>query len=241
MKVLIVEDNPLNLKLFSETLAMKGFEIITARNGNEALESLKVSIPDIIILDLYMPSMSGFRFANTISKDLRYHDIPIIVVSASSSIYDVKEMASYNVKAYLVKPVSPTKLLETVKKVIVEKELIQSPPYYSSKKSQETKVEKTSVDEPNTEPQDSAVKKEVETSIRVSVDDLIEGMILGEPIMKNRAIVYKEGTRIDDKIIEKLKSLGIRDAYITKKSFEEFKDLIDIKNDEEDIFGKFKE
>lgn len=131
MKVLVVEDNLLNLKLFVDTLTMKGYEVISARNGIEALEILKNIIPDVIILDLYMPGMSGFRLGNTLSKDPKYQNIPIIVVSASSSVYDVKEMASYNVKAYLVKPVSPTKLLETVKKVIIEKEQ-KTPPSYAT-------------------------------------------------------------------------------------------------------------
>lgn len=241
MKILVVEDNLSNLKLFVDTLTMKGYEVISARNGIEALEILKTVIPDVIILDLYMPGMSGFRLGNTLSKDPKYQNIPIIVVSASSSVYDVKEMASYNVKAYLVKPVSPTKLLETVKKVIIEKEQ-KSPPSYATtlQKSQDT--HKKSPEDQEKIPSQVTQAREVETGIRVAVEDLIEGMILGEPITRNRTIIYKEGTRLDAKMIEKIKALGIREAFITKQSFEEFKDLIQIKYQQtentelEDIF-----
>ncbi|MEN2997734.1 MAG: response regulator [Brevinematia bacterium] len=245
MKVLIVEDNPLNLRLFADTLNMKGFEVITARNGMEALEILKNVTPDIILLDLYMPGMSGFRFASEISKDPRYQGIPIIVVSASSSVYDVKEMASYNIKAYLVKPVSPTKLLETLKKVIIQEEIRGTTQnHHLQEKSSLQKDEETVALLRNESPE-RVNKRELETGIRISVDDLIEGMILGEPVVKNRTIIYKEGTTIDSKITEKLKSLGIREVYITKESFEEFRDLIDIKREKEetnvDIFKDFDE
>lgn len=252
MKVLLVEDNPLNVRLFYDTLSMKGYEVIVARNGNEALEVLKNVIPDIIVLDLYMPGMSGFRFANTISKDLRYSSIPIIVVSASSSVYDVKEMASYNIKAYLVKPVAPTKLLETIKKVIIEKEYSDSlnksyQQYASSGKSEPRNT--LSSDQEKTESRDSSLytsfRREVETGIRVSVDDLVEGMILGAPIVKNKAVIYKEGSVVDSKMIEKIKNLGVNEIYITKDSFEKFKDIIKLKQDTEesspDIFKDFEE
>lgn len=230
MKVLVVEDNLLNLKLFVDTLTMKGYEVISARNGIEALEILKNIIPDVIILDLYMPGMSGFRLGNTLSKDPKYQNIPIIVVSASSSVYDVKEMASYNVKAYLVKPVSPTKLLETVKKVIIEKEQ-KTPPSYATTTQKTYESPKTETEE-NKKPI-SPQAREVETGIRVAVEDLLEGMVLGEPITKNKTIIYKEGTKLDAKMIEKIKALGIREAFITKKSFEEFKDIIELRSLEE--------
>ncbi|MGC8965122.1 MAG: response regulator [Brevinematia bacterium] len=241
MKILVVEDNPLNLKLFYDTLAMRGYEVITARNGSEALEILKTNIPDLIILDLYMPGMSGFRLANMISKDHIFSSIPIIVVSASSSVYDVKEMATYNVKAYLVKPVSPTKLLDTVKKVILAKEedSIKEDHHLKSKvpeaKSSEDN-EELSASHGNKENQ----KKILETGIKVSVEDLIEGMVLGAPVIRDKVIIYKEGTKVDEVVIKKIKALGIKEVYITEKSFSEFKDLLEIKSieDTNDIFGE---
>lgn len=252
MKVLLVEDNPLNVKLFYDTLTMKGYEVIVARNGNEALEVLKSVVPDIIVLDLYMPGMSGFRFANTISKDLKYSSIPIIVVSASSSVYDVKEMASYNIKAYLVKPVAPTKLLETIKKVIIQKEYSDS--LYNSHQQQLSYSKSEFRDTQSSGQEDIEVKKqissntfkkEVETGIRVSVDDLVEGMVLGAPVVKNKAVIYKEGSTIDNKMIEKIKNLGVNEIYVTKDSFEQFKDIIKLKQDAEesslDVFKDFEE
>lgn len=239
MKILVVEDNPLNLKLFCDTLSMKGYEVVMARNGTEALELLKTTVPDLIILDLYMPGMSGFRFANTISKDQRFSSIPIIVVSASSSVYDVKEMATYNVKAYLVKPVSPVKLLETVKKVILATEEYNTP--YQKQPREILKTIKTrdevtqqELGSPNIDESKNLHQKQIlETGVRVAVEDLIEGMILGAPVSRERAIIYKEGTKIDETIIQRLKSLGIREVYITEKSFSEFKDLLEIKQVEE--------
>ncbi|MCX8028549.1 MAG: response regulator [Brevinematales bacterium] len=247
MKILLVEDNPLNIRLFYDTLTMKGYEVVVAMNGNEALNVLKTILPDIIILDLYMPGMSGFRFANTISKDLKYSKIPIIVVSASSSVYDVKEMASYNIKAYLVKPVSPTKLLETVKKIIIEEELKDVPSYVSKLNKDTTTTTQSSISSVSDSSnqgsfENSSVKKELETGIKVSVDDLVEGMVLGAPILKNKAVIYKEGFVLDDKSIEKIKSLGIREVYLTRESFENFRDIIGIKNDTENLnFDPFKE
>lgn len=243
MKVLVVDDNPLNLKLFADTLSMKGFEVLVARNGVEALEVLGSVVPDIILLDLYMPGMSGFRFANEVSKNPKYQNIPIIVVSASSSVYDVKEMASYNIKAYLVKPVSPTKLLETIKKVIVGKEVeeLYSVTFRKGESSQQEEGVQTGTTSVQI-PQESVAKKELETGIRLSVDNVIEGMILGEPVTKNKTVIYREGTRVDAKVLEKLKALGVREVYVTKESFEEFRELIKMKKDSEEVnFDPFKE
>lgn len=230
MKVLVVEDNPLNMKLFFETLKMKGYDVITARNGIEAMEVLKADIPDLILLDLYMPGMSGFRFANFLSKEHKYSHIPIIVVSASSSVYDVKEMASYNVKAYLVKPISPTKLLETVKKAIISNEISNKT---SNVHTEEPEVETQKVEVP--EVKANQEKKILDTGIRVLTDDLIEGMVIGAPVEKNKVIIYREGTTVNENIITKLKELGIREVYISKESYESFKEIMELSEEKEDL------
>jgi CheY-like chemotaxis protein len=237
MKVLVVEDNPLNLKLFCETLKMKGFEVITARNGLEAIEILKTTIPNLILLDLYMPGMSGFRLANFLSKEAKYAHIPIIVVSASSSVYDVKEMASYNVKAYLVKPVSPTKLLETVKKVIISVETEGSYRAFSEPKTQKTSSTTTENEGLDNKPKQTkeVEKKVLDTGIRVFVDNLIEGMVLGAPVERNKVIIYREGTTLDEGMIAKLKELGIKEVYISKESYESFKEVLELGNEKEEF------
>ncbi len=223
MKVLIIEDNIMNLKLFSDTLRLKGYEVAVARNGIEALEILKTFIPDLILLDLYMPGMSGFRFANYISKENKYSSIPMIVISASSSIYDVKEMASYNVKAYLVKPVSPTKLLETVKNVILmsegENKIHQIRDEYELDKTSDTR--KISSTEKNTaKGRDKII---LETGIAVQVENLIEGMVLGAPVTKDKTVIYPEGAKLSEKMIEKIKALGIKEVYVSQESYEKMK------------------
>ncbi len=237
MKILVVEDNPLNLKLFYETLKMKGFEVIVARNGLEAIEILKTTIPNLILLDLYMPGMSGFRLANFLSKEAKYSHIPIIVVSASSSVYDVKEMASYNVKAYLVKPVSPTKLLETVKKVIISLEAQESFQISSEARSQKASSVVTNGQSLEDKPkqQKEVDKKVLDTGIRVFVDNLIEGMVLGAPVERNKVIIYREGTTLDENMIAKLKELGIKEVYISKESYESFKEILELGNEKEEF------
>jgi len=181
--------------------------------------------------------MSGFRLANFLSKEAKYSHIPIIVVSASSSVYDVKEMASYNVKAYLVKPVSPTKLLETVKKVIISLEAQESFQISSEARSQKASSVVTNGQSLEDKPkqQKEVDKKVLDTGIRVFVDNLIEGMVLGAPVERNKVIIYREGTTLDENMIAKLKELGIKEVYISKESYESFKEILELGNEKEEF------
>ena len=81
--ILVVEDTPNVLELFDVTLRFKGYPVVTARNGQEALEKIYRERPALVITDILMPKMDGYALAHTLRKDPRTMAVPIIFVSAT--------------------------------------------------------------------------------------------------------------------------------------------------------------
>jgi two-component system cell cycle response regulator DivK len=117
-RILIVEDNELNMKLFHDLLAAHGFEILEARNGRDALEMVKADRPDLIIMDIQLPEMSGLYVTKTIKSDPKLRAIPIIAVTAFAMKGDEEHIRAHGCEAYLSKPISIDKFLETVRTYI---------------------------------------------------------------------------------------------------------------------------
>jgi CheY-like chemotaxis protein len=113
-RILIIEDDKDIRNSISEILAEEGFEPACAANGQEALDKLKQGLrPHLILLDLMMPVKDGFQFTEDVSKDQRFRDIPVVIMSADGNV-SVKQ-ARTGAKAYLKKPVDIDVLLQTVK------------------------------------------------------------------------------------------------------------------------------
>lgn len=112
--VLIVDDNPLELKLFSHAFEKCGINAITTDKPNDVLELAAAEQPSYIILDLYMPDKSGFDVCKELKLDYRTRDIPVLFVTASDSLDDAIESIHMGVIDYIHKPVSITNLVEQV-------------------------------------------------------------------------------------------------------------------------------
>jgi two-component system cell cycle response regulator DivK len=116
--VLIVEDNALNLKLFSDLLQAEGYDTISARDGAAALAAVRVRQPDLILMDLRLPGLDGFDAAARLKADRAFAAIPIVAVSALAAKADEARARAAGCIDYLRKPVSAESLLDSVKQAL---------------------------------------------------------------------------------------------------------------------------
>jgi len=114
--VLMVEDDPVSVKLVKSTLQSEGYEIITAQDGQEALDVLKKKIPDLILLDIQMPKMNGYEFIMKKSSDPALAGIPVIVLTSMDKTEPV--FKRHGVKAYLIKPINTQDLLDKIQAIV---------------------------------------------------------------------------------------------------------------------------
>jgi len=119
--VLIVEDNELNMKLFNDLLEAHGFSTLKTASGNEALELTRIHRPDLILMDIQLPEVSGEVVIQWIKADESIKHIPIIAVTAFAMKGDEERILSKGCEAYLSKPISIVKFIEVVKSYIGEK------------------------------------------------------------------------------------------------------------------------
>ena len=118
--VLIVEDNELNMKLFHDLLEAHGYATIETRNGVEALELARAHLPDLILMDIQLPEVSGLDVTKWLKEDERTRAIPVIAVTAFAMKGDEERIRSGGCEAYLSKPISVSKFLETVRHYLGE-------------------------------------------------------------------------------------------------------------------------
>ncbi len=115
IRILLVDDEPLYLRLLKVNLESEGYEIITARNGEEALEIVSQSIPNLIIMDVMMPKMDGISACNRIRQ---FSNVPIILLTALGEEQDRVNGLNIGADDYVVKPFSATELVARVKAVL---------------------------------------------------------------------------------------------------------------------------
>ena len=113
--VLIVEDNELNMKLFNDLLEASGYRTLQTRNGFEAIELARTHRPDLILMDIQLPEVSGLEVTKWIKEDDELRSIPIIAVTAFAMKGDEERIRAGGCEAYISKPISVTKFLETVR------------------------------------------------------------------------------------------------------------------------------
>ena len=117
-KILIVEDNELNMKLFHDLLEVHGYETIQTRDGREALGLARKHMPDLILMDIQLPEVSGLEVTKWIKEDETLRKIPIIAVTAFAMKGDEEKIRSGGCEAYIAKPISVASFLETIEKVL---------------------------------------------------------------------------------------------------------------------------
>jgi CheY-like chemotaxis protein len=115
-RVLIIEDHRETAEMISSILQSEGLETLTAENGQIGVEKTFAEKPDLILLDIMMPIMSGFEVYQKVKSNPETKDIPIIIVSVKVSDRSIKENPDIGAEAYLPKPFDPVELVKTVKK-----------------------------------------------------------------------------------------------------------------------------
>ncbi|MCW2284990.1 two-component system cell cycle response regulator DivK [Rhodoblastus acidophilus] len=117
-KVLIVEDNELNMKLFNDLLEAHGYQTIQTRNGVEAVSLARAHHPNLILMDIQLPEVSGLQVTQWLKDDPGLADIPVVAITAFAMKGDEEKILQGGCEAYLSKPISVVKFLETVRKFI---------------------------------------------------------------------------------------------------------------------------
>ena len=112
--VMIVEDNELNMKLFNDLLEAKGYQTIQTRNGLEALDLARAHKPNLILMDIQLPEVSGLEVTKWLKEDDTLHKIPVIAVTAFAMKGDEERIRQGGCEAYISKPISVAKFLETI-------------------------------------------------------------------------------------------------------------------------------
>lgn len=118
-KILIIEDDPLISKMYSEKLTRDGYQTEVAENGKAGIEKMKKSPPDLLILDIMMPKMGGIEVIDAMKQDTNLEKIPVIVLSNLSESPDIEKAKKRGVQEYLVKSdLDPEDVTNTVKKYL---------------------------------------------------------------------------------------------------------------------------
>ena len=114
-KVLIVEDNELNMKLFHDLLDSQGYQTFQTREGLQAMALARQHMPDLILMDIQLPEISGLEVTKWLKDDEELAHIPIIAVTAFAMKGDEERIREGGCEAYLSKPISVGKFIETIR------------------------------------------------------------------------------------------------------------------------------
>lgn len=113
-KVLIVEDNELNAKLFRDLLEAHGHETVTTRDGMEAIDIARNDMPDLILMDIQLPEISGLDVTRQLKADPGLKRIPVIAVTAFAMKDDEQKILQAGCEGYISKPISIVPFMETI-------------------------------------------------------------------------------------------------------------------------------
>jgi len=122
-KILVVDDESINLDFFEVMLTKLGFVVEKAENGEEGFMMVKKFFPDLIIMDNIMPKMSGWELTKILKADLKYREIPIIMLSALDDVKDKVEGFELGIDDYITKPFNFSEVLARIRAVLRNREL----------------------------------------------------------------------------------------------------------------------
>jgi len=117
-KVLIVEDNELNMKLFHDLLEAQGYDILETREGLQALSLARAHRPDLILMDIQLPEISGLEVTKWLKEDEDLASIPVVAVTAFAMKGDEERIREGGCEAYISKPISVAHFLDTIRKLL---------------------------------------------------------------------------------------------------------------------------
>ena len=116
--VLVVEDNDLNMKLFHDLLEAHGYHILQTKNGKDALRLAREHHPDLILMDIQLPEISGLEVTKLIKADDALSQIPVVAVTAFAMKGDEEKIREGGCEAYIAKPISVAHFIETVQRFL---------------------------------------------------------------------------------------------------------------------------
>jgi len=113
-KILVVDDSPTDRQYMLETLAKKGFQVVTAESGEDAIVKAKAELPDLILMDVVMPGLNGYQATRQITRDDATKHIPVIMCTSKGADTDKIWGLRQGANDYLVKPVDAAQLLAKI-------------------------------------------------------------------------------------------------------------------------------
>ncbi|HEV2106228.1 MAG TPA: response regulator [Candidatus Eisenbacteria bacterium] len=117
-KILVVDDEIYIVHILDFSLGMEGYEVLTALDGEQALEKARADKPDLIVLDIMMPKLDGYETCKLLKADDATRDIPVILLSAKGRNVDQKIGFEVGADDYITKPFSPRKLVERINAIL---------------------------------------------------------------------------------------------------------------------------
>ena len=117
-RILVVDDEIYIVHILDFSLGMEGYEVLTALDGEQALEKARAEKPDLIVLDIMMPKLDGYETCKILKGDPATRDIPVILLSAKGRNVDQKVGFEVGADDYITKPFSPRKLVERINAIL---------------------------------------------------------------------------------------------------------------------------
>ena len=117
-KILVVDDEIYIVHILDFSLGMEGYEVITALDGEQAIEQARNEKPDLIVLDIMMPKLDGYETCKILKSEKETRDIPVILLSAKGRNVDQKVGFEVGADDYITKPFSPRKLVERINSIL---------------------------------------------------------------------------------------------------------------------------
>ena len=130
-KILIAEDNAVNRELLRELLEMRGYTVVEACEGEEALRKIEQTHPDLLLLDIGMPVLDGFGVMRKIRENPRFASLPVVAVTAYAMQGDQEKILNSGFNGYLSKPVNARALAEEIERLLGKRENRDSSPHPS--------------------------------------------------------------------------------------------------------------
>ncbi len=117
-RILVVDDEIYIVHILDFSLGMEGYEVVTALDGEQALEKARTEKPDLIVLDIMMPKLDGYETCKRLKADASTKDVPVILLSAKGRNVDQKVGFEVGADDYITKPFSPRKLVERINAIL---------------------------------------------------------------------------------------------------------------------------
>jgi CheY-like chemotaxis protein len=127
ISILVIDDNPVNLKLAAEVLLADGHSVMRAGDAEEALQLLSLRMPDLVLTDIGLPGMDGMELTRRLKADPRYRHLPVVALTASAMKGDEARILEAGCDAYIAKPLDTRQLASQIERILAARGSGQPP------------------------------------------------------------------------------------------------------------------